>query len=52
MKKEKSKGFGDTIDKITTITGIKKIITKTIGNDCGCDKRRGILNKKFPYKKD
>ncbi len=48
----KSKGLGNTIEKITKATGIQKIIKKTIGNDCGCDKRKEILNKKFPYKKD
>ena len=50
-KKISSQGLGDTIEKIAKATGITKIITKTIGNDCGCDKRKQILNKKFPYKK-
>ena len=48
----KSKGLGDSIEKITKATGIKKIVKKVIGNDCGCDKRKEFLNKKFPYKKD
>ena len=47
----KSKGLGDTIEKITKATGIQKIVKKTIGNDCGCDERKEKLNKKFPYKK-
>ena len=50
---KKSKGLGDTIEKITTATGIKKIV-KTVNNitgkDCGCDKRKKKLNKWFPYK--
>ena len=46
------KGLGDTIEKITTATGIKKIVHKMAGNDCGCNKRKQILNKVFPYKKN
>ena len=47
---KKSKGLGDTIEKITKATGIDKIVKKTIGNDCGCDERKQLLNKLFPYK--
>jgi hypothetical protein len=49
-----SKGLGDTIEKITNATGIKKIVntlatvTKT---DCGCKKRKDTLNRILPYKK-
>ena len=47
-----SKGLGDTIEKITTATGIKKAVEwLSDGEDCGCDKRRDFLNKMFPYKK-
>ena len=46
------KGLGDTIEKITTATGIKKFIHKVTGGDCGCDKRKQMLNKVFPYKKN
>lgn len=55
MKKKinkKSKGLGDTIDKITTATRVKKVVKKIFGDDCGCDERREILNKLFPYKKN
>ena len=50
-----SKGLGDSIEKLTTATGIKKAVT-TIGRrvgvkDCGCKKRKDKLNKMFPYKK-
>ena len=49
---EKSKGLGDSIEKITKATGIKKIVEKVTGKeDCGCGKRKEALNKKFPYKK-
>lgn len=50
---QESKGLGDTIDKITTATGIKKVVhavTKAVGKeDCGCNKRKEALNKAFPY---
>jgi len=49
---EKSKGLGDTIEKITTATGIKKVVetvAKVTGKDCGCNKRRDALNRVFPY---
>jgi len=46
-----SRGLGDTIEKITTATGIKKIVKKVVGEDCGCDERRDKLNEMFPYKK-
>lgn len=46
----KPKGLGDTIDKITTATGIKKIVGKS-SSGCGpCSKRKEKLNKMFPYK--
>ena len=49
----KSKGLGDTIEKITKATGIKKVVNKVAkatGKDCGCDERKDILNSIFPYK--
>jgi len=52
MEKKKSKGLGDSIEKITKATGIKKVvntISKVTGKDCGCDKRKDTLNKLFPY---
>jgi hypothetical protein len=48
----KSKGLGDTIEKITTATGIKKVVetvAKATGKDCGCKERRDALNRAFPY---
>ena len=43
----KSKGLGDTIEKITTVTGIKKAVdtvSKVTGRECGCRKRKENLN--------
>jgi len=47
----RSKGFGDTIEKIAKATGIKKVVDKVVKKDCGCKKRKKALNKMFPYKK-
>ena len=55
MEKNKSKGLGDTIEKITKVTGIKKVVetvNKATGKDCGCNKRKNWLNKQFPYKQN
>ena len=52
MEKNKSKGLGDTIAKITKATGIKKVVdtvSKATGKDCGCGKRQNTLNRLFPY---
>ena len=49
----KSKGLGDTIEKIIKVTGIKqavRTVSKAVGKDCGCEDRKQFLNKKFPYK--
>ena len=50
--KEKSKGLGDTIEKITKATGIKKVVetvAKIVDKDCGCGARKNTLNRLFPY---
>ena len=55
MENNKSKGLGDSIEKFTKATGIKSLVN--MGNrvikkkDCGCNKRREALNKRFPYNK-
>ena len=52
-RETKSKGLGDTIEKITKKTGIKKVVEKVsevTGIDCGCDERKAMLNKMFPYR--
>lgn len=47
----KSKGAGDTVEKVTKATGIKKLTKWLVGEDCGCDERQKKLNKLIPYKK-
>ena len=49
---KKSKGLGDSIEKITKVTGIKKVVntvSKAVKKDCGCAKRQDTLNRLFPY---
>ena len=51
---KKSKGLGDTIERITKATGIKAVVDKVseiTGKDCNCNERRDKLNKMFPYAK-
>jgi len=48
-QENESKGLGDTIAKITKATGIDKAVKFIAGEDCGCDRRKEVLNKLFPY---
>lgn len=43
-------GMGDTIEKITKATGIKKLVEFVAGEDCGCEERKEKLNALFRYK--
>lgn len=45
-----SKGLGDTIEKITEATGVKKLVKWALGEDCGCDERKEKLNEVFKYR--
>jgi len=48
----RSKGLGDSIEKFTKATGIKKVVdtvAKATGKDCGCNKTKDTLNRVFPY---
>ena len=50
----KPKGLGDTIEQITTATGIKAVVYKiseVTGIDCGCEERKELLNKIWTYRK-
>tara|TARA_R110002012_G_scaffold16404_3_gene63377 strand:- start:3823 stop:3999 length:177 start_codon:yes stop_codon:yes gene_type:complete len=55
VNRQKSKGFGDTIAKVTKATGIDRVaknMAKAVGkDDCGCNQRRDTLNRMFPYNK-
>lgn len=47
--RKKAEGLGDTIEQITEATGIKKVVKALFGDECGCDERKEMLNKLFPY---
>ena len=47
----KSKGLGDTVEKVLQATKLDKVAKFVLGEDCNCDKRKEFLNRKFPYKK-
>ena len=52
MEKNKSKGLGDSIEKFTKATGIKKVVdtvSKVTKKPCNCGKRKDTLNELFPY---
>ncbi len=44
----KDKGLGDTIERFTKFTGIKRL-ADSIPGGCGCDDRKDWFNKNFPY---
>ena len=49
---KKSKGLGDSIEKFTKATGIKKIVdtvSKVTKKPCNCGERKDTLNRLFPY---
>ena len=45
----KSKGLGDSVEKVLKATGIDKVAKKVLGDDCGCEERKKKLNQMFPY---
>ena len=47
---KKSKGLGDSVEKFTQATGLKRLV-EYVSKDCGCEDRKEKLNKIFPYKK-
>ena len=49
----KSTGLVDSVEKFTKATGIKTMVdtmSKGLNLPCGCEARKGVLNKIFPYK--
>ena len=47
---QKPEGLGDTIEKITEITGIKAAVKWLSGEDCGCEERKEKLNEIWRYR--
>ena len=52
MAKKKATGLGDTIEQVLEVTKIAKVAKWILGEDCGCDGRKDVLNNILPYKKD
>ena len=50
-QRNKPKGLGDTVETVLEKTGIAKVAKWILGEDCGCDDRKKILNEMFPYQK-
>lgn len=46
----KSLGLGDVVEKVTEVTGIKKVVKAIWGDDCGCKERKERLNNLFKRK--
>ncbi len=48
-----SKGLGDTVEKVASALKIDVVVEKVAKmagkEDCGCKKRKQLLNEKFPY---
>jgi len=44
----RDRGLGDSIERFTKATGIKKLADMIPGG-CGCDERKQWFNKNFPY---
>lgn len=42
--KWKDQGIGDTIARITKATGIERAVKAVVGEDCGCEERKQLLN--------
>ena len=47
-KVKRSRGLGDTVEKIIHATGLQIFVE---GKDCGCEGRRDVLNEMFPYRR-
>jgi hypothetical protein len=43
-------GLGDLVEEVTKRTGIKSLVEKVTGKDCGCAGRRDKLNKLVPFR--
>jgi len=38
------KGLGDVIEEVTEKTGVKKVVKKIFGDNCGCEERKEKIN--------
>lgn len=49
--KKEVAGAGDLVHFIAKATGVATVVTKIVGDDCGCEERRRRLNEMFPFEK-
>lgn len=52
VTRKRLRGLGDAIEAVTEATGVKTVVEKVVGKDCGCGRRRDKLNKMVPFKKE
>lgn len=52
VTRKRFRGLGDAIEAVTEATGVKAVVEKVVGKDCGCGKRRDKLNQMVPFKKE
>jgi hypothetical protein len=43
------RGLGDLVERVAEKTGVKAVVEKVAGKDCGCGRRRDKLNKAVPF---
>lgn len=51
-KVRQMQGLGDAIEAVTKATGVKAVVEKVLGKDCGCYERQAKLNQMVPFKKE
>ena len=55
-RNKESEGLGDFIAKLTYDLGIMKVadkVAESLGKeDCGCERRKDVLNELFPFNKN
>lgn len=49
-KKTAVRGVGDVIEKVTTATGIKKVVDFVSGKDCNCKENQKKANLALPFR--
>lgn len=49
--KTKPEGLGDVVENVLETTGVAKVAKWILGEDCGCEERKEVLNRLFPLQK-
>jgi len=48
-KNQHLRGFGDVVEWVTEMSGVKYLVKRIYGNNCNCGKRRDSLNRLIPF---